>query len=76
MLSGGKEPVSAGRPDAPERPSPSPRQAQAVARLFLGQALARTPLSSLMYTRICESMNVTLTRSVFDDRSESAWHVL
>lgn len=29
-----------------------------------------------MCTRICESMNITLTRSVFDDRPESAWHVL
>lgn len=29
-----------------------------------------------MHAHICESINITLTRSLFDDTSESAWHFL
>lgn len=32
--------------------------------------------SLLTHAHICESINVALTRNLFDDRSESAWHFL
>lgn len=69
--------MSPGWSDTPKsHPCPAPNQAEAVARLFLGQALVRAPLSLLTHTHICEPINITLTRSVFADRSESTWHFL
>lgn len=32
--------------------------------------------SLLTHAHICESINIALTRNLFDDRSESAWHFL
>lgn len=69
--------MSPGWPDAPDgHPPPAPCQAQAVACLFPGQALTRASRSFPTHTHICDSINITLTRSLFDDRSESAWHFL
>lgn len=68
VLLGRKERVSPGRPDAP----PTPHQARAAICLFYSQALAGVPLSFLAHTHICESIYTTLTRSLFDDRSENA----
>lgn len=66
-------------PQAPKGPlhlPPAPCQAPAMMHLFHSQALARGPRCLLLYPHICESINFTLTRSLFDDTSESAWHFL